>query len=52
VKFPHDAPKKKAIKTFEILGFRIVRIGNHISMERSNPDRSKLPLTIPNHEHI
>jgi len=52
VKFPRDAPKQKVIKTFEILGFRIVRIGNHISMERTNPDGSKMPLTMPNHETI
>jgi predicted RNA binding protein YcfA (HicA-like mRNA interferase family) len=52
VKFPRDVPRQKVIRTFEILGFHIVRIGNHISMERPNPDGSKLPLTMPNHEHI
>jgi predicted RNA binding protein YcfA (HicA-like mRNA interferase family) len=52
VKFPRDAPRQKVIRTFEILGFRVVRIGNHISMERSNPDGSKMPLTMPNHETI
>ena len=52
MKFPRDAPRQKIIKTFEILGFRVVRIGNHISMERSNPDGSKMPLTMPNHETI
>ena len=52
MKFPRDAPRQKVIRTFEILGFRVVRIGNHISMERSNPDGSKMPLTMPNHETI
>ncbi len=52
MKFPRDAPKRKVIKTFEILGFRIVRVGNHISMVRENPDGSKTPLTMPNHERI
>jgi len=27
-------------------------MGNHISMIRENPDGSKIPLTIPNHEKI
>ncbi|MDI6888118.1 MAG: type II toxin-antitoxin system HicA family toxin [Methanocellales archaeon] len=52
MKFPKDAPKRKVIKTFEKLGFKIVRVGNHISMVRENPDGSKTPLTMPNHERI
>jgi predicted RNA binding protein YcfA (HicA-like mRNA interferase family) len=52
VKFPRDAQKQKVIKTLEILGFHIIRTGNHISMERTNPDGSKTPLTMPNHETI
>jgi len=52
MKFPRDAPKRKVIKTFEKLGFKIVRVGNHISMVRENPDGSKTPLTMPNHERI
>jgi hypothetical protein len=40
-KFPVDAPKQKVIKTFEILGFTLIREKEHISMERSNPAGSK-----------
>ncbi len=34
-KFPVDAPIGKVIKTLQILGFRIVRQGNHHPMEES-----------------
>ena len=52
MKFPKDAPKRRVIKTFENLRFRIVRMGEHISMVRENPDGTKTPLTMPNHERI
>ena len=52
VKFPVDAPKLTVIKALEILGFRIVREREHISMIRDNPDGSKTPLTMPNHPKI
>jgi len=51
-KFPIDAPKRKVIKTFEALGFRMIREKEHISMIRENPDRTKTPLTMPNHPKI
>jgi predicted RNA binding protein YcfA (HicA-like mRNA interferase family) len=40
------------IKALEALGFETIREGNHISMRRINPDGSKTPLTMPNHEEI
>jgi len=51
-KFPVDAPIRKAIKALERLGFRVVREGNHIAMERENPDGTRTPLTMPNHSRI
>jgi hypothetical protein len=35
-----------------MLGFRVVREKEHISMERINPDGTKTPLTMPNHLKI
>ncbi len=51
-KFPIDAPKDRVIKTLEVLGFRLIREKEHISMLRINPDGSKTPLTMPNHSKI
>ena len=52
MKFPVDAPKKTILKAFGHLGFVVVREGNHIIMERTNPDGSKTPLVLPNHRTI
>ncbi len=38
MKFPTDARKNKVIKTFQALGFQLLREGNHIIMERKNSD--------------
>lgn len=51
-KFPVDAPKRRVVKTLEILGFRMIREKEHIAMERTNPDGTKTPLTMPNHLKI
>jgi predicted RNA binding protein YcfA (HicA-like mRNA interferase family) len=51
-KFPLYPPTKKVIKTFELLGFVVVREGNHVSMIGGNEDDTKTPLTMPSHERI
>jgi len=51
-KFPVDAPRRRVVKAFEMLGFRTVRKKEHISMVRENPDGTQLPLTMPNHPKI
>lgn len=45
-------PQRRVLRALEILGFIVVRIGNHIAMQRTNPDDTITPLTLPNHATI
>ena len=51
-KFPVDAPKRKVIKTFELLGFEMVRERKHIAMVRRDADGATTSPTMPNHPKI
>ena len=51
-KFPVDAPCRKVVKALQLLGFRLVREREHISMERRDSDATSTPLTMPNHPTI
>jgi predicted RNA binding protein YcfA (HicA-like mRNA interferase family) len=51
-KFPVDARRDKVIKALQILGFRVVRQREHISLVRENEDGTRTPLTMPSHEHL
>jgi len=51
-KFPVDAPQRRVVRALELLGFRLVRKREHISMLRQNADGTNTPLTMPNHSHI
>ncbi len=50
--FPSDLPLEEALKAFELLGFREVRRGNHISMLRENSDGTNTPLTMPGYRRL
>ena len=48
-KFPVDASQRRVLRALELLGFVIVRIGNHIAIQRENADGTLTPLTLPKH---
>jgi predicted RNA binding protein YcfA (HicA-like mRNA interferase family) len=49
---PELSPKDRVIKTFEQLGYRLVREETHIAMTRYTSDGLVIPLTIPNHPYL
>ena len=48
-KFPLDAPLPRVLRALELLGFAIVRRGNHVSLLRVGSDGSRTPMTLPGH---
>ena len=51
-KFPVDAPKARVMDAFGVLGFAVVREGNHIAMRRPRSSGGSDCLTMPNHSTI
>jgi hypothetical protein len=49
---PEETPKDRVIRTFELLGYRLVREETHIAMTRVTTDGLVIPLTIPDHPFL
>ncbi len=51
-RFPDGTPRPVVVTAFEMLRFRVVHDGEHISMARQNPDGTRTLLTLPNRVHL
>lgn len=47
--FPIDAPITRVKRALELMGFRLVREGSHVSRLERTLTGLRTPLTIPNH---
>ncbi|HEY2784500.1 MAG TPA: type II toxin-antitoxin system HicA family toxin [Fimbriiglobus sp.] len=51
-KFPSDAPADRVFRALAVLGFSVVRAGNHVSLARVEPDGTITPMTLPGHKTL
>jgi len=51
-KFPVDASIDQVIRALELIGFVVVRRGNHIALQRDNENGTSTPMTLPNHRNL
>ncbi|MBV9490816.1 MAG: type II toxin-antitoxin system HicA family toxin [Verrucomicrobia bacterium] len=51
-KLPVDAPLERVLRALVMLGFEVVRAGNHVSLSRLEADGRRTPLTLPHHRTI
>ena len=51
-KFPVDVPQERVLRAMRVLGFEVVRIGNHIALARTESDGTVTPMTLPGHRLI
>ena len=42
----------RVLRAMNLLGFHVVRQGNHISLARTEADGTRAPLTLPGHRTI
>ncbi len=51
-KFPSDAPQDRVLRAMRMLGFEVVRSGNHVSLARAEEGGAVTPMTLPGHRTL